>query len=50
MWPYQYRDGIVMSDPLKAAMKKYGAMHHTYENVVADAQEESDVQQNSQGA
>ena len=38
MWPYQYRDGVVMSDALKAAMQKYGAMHHTYENIGADAQ------------
>lgn len=33
MWPYQYRDGIPMSDALKAAMAKYGAMHHTYDTV-----------------
>lgn len=47
MWPYQYRDGVVMSDALKAAMQKYGAMHHTYENVVEDTQDESAVQENS---
>jgi hypothetical protein len=33
MWPYQYRDGMPMSPPLVAAMKKYGAMHHTYTNL-----------------
>ena len=33
MWPYQYRDGIPMSEALKAAMAKYGAMHHTYDTV-----------------
>jgi hypothetical protein len=33
MWPYQYRDGIPMSDALKAAMEKFGAMHHTYDTV-----------------
>jgi hypothetical protein len=30
MWPYQYRDGMPMSDSLKAAMEKHGALHHTY--------------------
>ena len=30
MWPYQYRDGMPMSPALTAAMKKHGAMHHTY--------------------
>jgi molybdopterin converting factor small subunit len=50
MWPYQYRDGIVMSDALKAAMQKYGPMHHSYENIAEDAQDESAVQQNSKGA
>jgi molybdopterin converting factor small subunit len=33
MWPYQYRDGMPMSPPLTAAMKKYGAMHHTYTKI-----------------
>ena len=33
MWPYQYRDGMPMSPPLMAAMKKHGAMHHTYTNL-----------------
>ena len=37
MWPYQYRDGIIMSDALKAAMQKYGVMHHSYENVASQA-------------
>lgn len=30
MWPYQYRDGIHMSDVLKEAMKKHGGMRNTY--------------------
>ena len=33
MWPYQYRDGMPMSEPLTMAMKKYGAMHHSYTGV-----------------
>lgn len=54
MWPYQYRDGIVMSHYLKAAMEKYGAMHHTYEGLTDDAQHVgqtvSVVQENTEGA
>ena len=30
MWPYQYRDGIRMSDSLKAAMEESGPMRNTY--------------------
>ena len=30
MWPYQYRDGIRMSDSLKAAMEESGPMQNTY--------------------
>jgi len=30
MWPYQYRDGIKMSESLQKAMKKHGAMHNIY--------------------
>jgi len=30
MWPYQYRDGMPMSDSLQEAMREFGAMHHTY--------------------
>lgn len=33
MWPYQYRDGMPMSDPLVKAMKQYGAMHHSYKGL-----------------
>ena len=33
MWPYQYRDGMPMSPALTAAMKKHGAMHHTYKGL-----------------
>ena len=28
--PYQYRDGLPMSDGLKKALKGHGAMHHSY--------------------
>lgn len=37
MWPYQYRDGIIMSADLKAAMAIYGAMHHSYEKIASPA-------------
>ncbi len=30
MWPYQYRDGIHMSQSLKEAMQSRGTMHNTY--------------------
>lgn len=30
LWPYQYRDGILMSDGLKNALKGRGGMHHSY--------------------
>ncbi|MFZ5881762.1 MAG: MoaD/ThiS family protein [Chloroflexota bacterium] len=30
MWPYQYRDGIRMSESLTEALRKRGAMHNTY--------------------
>ncbi|MFZ5859018.1 MAG: MoaD/ThiS family protein [Chloroflexota bacterium] len=30
LYPYQYRDGLPMSDGLKEALKKHGAMHHSY--------------------
>ncbi len=30
MWPYQYRDGVRMSESLKAVLREQGAMHHTY--------------------
>lgn len=30
MWPYQYRDGIRMSDTLTEALREHGAMHNTY--------------------
>lgn len=31
LWPYQYRDGIVMSEGLRAALKEHGVMHHSYQ-------------------
>jgi hypothetical protein len=30
MWPYQYRDGIRMSEALTEAMRKRGAVHNIY--------------------
>jgi hypothetical protein len=31
LYPYQYRDGLPMSDGLREALKKHGAMHHSYD-------------------
>ncbi len=33
MWPYQYRDGVPMSESLKQALAKHGAMHHSYTKI-----------------
>ena len=30
MWPYQYRDGIRMTESLQAEVRERGALHHTY--------------------
>ena len=30
LYPYQYRDGLPMSDGLKETLKEHGAMHHSY--------------------
>jgi hypothetical protein len=30
VWPYQYRDGVRMSEGLKAALEVHGAIHHNY--------------------
>jgi hypothetical protein len=30
MWPYQYRDGVRMTDALAKAMKAHGTMRNTY--------------------
>jgi len=30
MWPFQYRDGVHMSESLRATLLKTGVMHHTY--------------------
>jgi len=30
MWPYQYRDGVKMSEELRKALQKHGAMHNIY--------------------
>ncbi len=31
-WPYQYRDGIKMSEGLRKALQEYGAMHNVYKS------------------
>ena len=31
LWPYQYRDGVRMSEGLQMALKEHGAMRHSYE-------------------
>ena len=30
LYPYQYRDGLPMSEGLKLALQERGAMHHSY--------------------
>ena len=30
MWPYQYRDGVHITDSLAAALREHGAMHNIY--------------------
>ena len=30
LYPYQYRDGLPMSDGLRKTLQEYGAMHHSY--------------------
>jgi hypothetical protein len=30
LYPYQYRDGLPMSDGLKKTLQIHGAMHHSY--------------------
>lgn len=36
MWPYQYRDGVRMSEALKVALKEHGALHHSYRFIAGD--------------
>jgi len=36
MWPYQYRDGVKMSDELRDVLRKTGAIHHSYESTARD--------------
>jgi hypothetical protein len=31
LYPYQYRDGLPISDGLKETLKEHGAMHHSYQ-------------------
>ncbi|RLD07907.1 MAG: hypothetical protein DRI65_03690 [Chloroflexota bacterium] len=33
MWPYQYRDGIHMSEALQIAMEESGEMKNTYRDI-----------------
>ena len=37
MWPYQYRDGVVMSESLKKLLKGQEAIHHTYHPAESDS-------------
>lgn len=30
LYPYQYRDGLPMSEGLRETLKEHGAMHHSY--------------------
>jgi hypothetical protein len=30
LYPYQYRDGLPMSDGLRKRLQEHGAMHHSY--------------------
>jgi len=30
LYPYQYRDGLPISDGLRKTLKEHGAMHHSY--------------------
>lgn len=32
VWPYQYRDGVQMTEELKRLMEEHGAMHHSYKS------------------
>lgn len=36
IWPYQYRDGVVMSPDLIQALKIHGPMHHSYAHLKDD--------------
>jgi hypothetical protein len=31
LYPYQYRDGLPMSEGLRKTLQKHGAMHHSYQ-------------------
>ena len=37
IWPYQYRDGVVMSEELKKVLEIRGPMHHSYSHASEDA-------------
>jgi hypothetical protein len=39
MWPYQYRDGIKISEGLRKVLLEHGSMHHSYALVSSDGQE-----------
>jgi hypothetical protein len=41
VWPYQYRDGVRMSEGLKAALQVHGAMHHNYGSRPDEAEDPS---------
>ncbi len=48
IWPYQYRDGVNMSPELIAALKKHGAMHHSYSHL-KDAGSNSSTKESIEG-
>jgi hypothetical protein len=38
MWPYQYRDGVKISEGLRKILLKHGSMHHSYAFASSDSQ------------
>jgi hypothetical protein len=48
LWPYQYRDGVRMSEDLKEALGSRGAMHHSYQ--AESNQPASDDRQSERGS
>jgi hypothetical protein len=36
MWPYQYRDGVKISEGLKKVLQEHGSMHHSYSHISSD--------------
>jgi hypothetical protein len=36
IWPYQYRDGVVMSENLKRALQEQNPLHHSFTGEVSN--------------